>query len=83
MQRTEFLHSMYRSSYCSSCGRIKEMYYVPWCPKCDKPEIEMKPVLNLMQAIRHVEVKNPMLNINHEPSAGREDHSRSHIRVSG
>ncbi|MDD5150842.1 MAG: hypothetical protein PHC28_10270 [Flavobacterium sp.] len=31
------------------------MYYTPWCPRCEKPEIEMIPTLNLLQVLYHLE----------------------------
>lgn len=32
------------------------MYYVPWCPACEKPEPRLVHVLNLIQALRHLEI---------------------------
>jgi hypothetical protein len=40
---------------CETCGREKKMYYVPWCPVCEKPQVAHKPVLNLMKALYHLE----------------------------
>ena len=41
---------------CTSCGYEKEMYYVPWCSVCDKPQRKSVETLNLIQALRHIEV---------------------------
>ena len=41
---------------CSKCNREKEMYYVPWCPYCDKPRRRSLPMLNLLKCLRHIEV---------------------------
>lgn len=43
-------------SDCVKCGRKMEMYYVLWCPFCDKPKVENLPVLNYIQAMRHLEI---------------------------
>jgi len=40
---------------CNECGGLKEMYYTPWCSKCEVPEIKTHPTLNLLQSMRHVE----------------------------
>ena len=32
-----------------------EMYYEPWCPVCEKPEVERPPLINLIQALGHLE----------------------------
>jgi len=42
---------------CEKCGRKMEMYYTPWCPHCDKPIKEFRPVLNFIQCLEHIEVK--------------------------
>lgn len=42
--------------FCDKCGEEKEMYYVPWCPACDKPQRKQRETLNLIQALRHIEV---------------------------
>jgi len=47
---------------CSKCNGRMDMYYVKWCPLCDKPEPEQKPVLNLLQALTHIGAKT---NDNH------------------
>ena len=39
---------------CACCGQKKEMYYVPWCPRCEKPGTETG-CLNILQALRHLE----------------------------
>lgn len=41
---------------CKGCGHEMEMYYRPWCPRCDKPEKKTVETLNLVQALRHIEV---------------------------
>ena len=40
---------------CPICNRPKEMYYEPWCPRCEKPMLHAELTLNLMQALRHME----------------------------
>ncbi len=42
---------------CETCGGTKEMYYGPWCSKCDVPQIEIVESLNLKKCMRHVERK--------------------------
>ncbi len=37
-----------------SCGYPKEMYYNPWCPKCDIPKPEEVKIFNLIQVIKHL-----------------------------
>lgn len=45
---------------CNTCGGKMEMYYGPWCPVCDKPEIKSISTLNLVQALDHLEaIGNP------------------------
>lgn len=44
---------------CKGCGQPKEMYYKPWCPRCEKPQIEHVPTLNLLQVLRHLEARFP------------------------
>ena len=39
---------------CEICGLPKEMYFVPWCPRCEKPKPYTATVLNLLQCIRHI-----------------------------
>jgi len=46
---------MKSSEICKSCGEQKEIYYGPWCSKCEVPSPENHPTLNLMQCLRHVE----------------------------
>ena len=41
---------------CPTCPRKMEMYYVPWCPWCEKPVAKPEPILNLIKALRHLEV---------------------------
>ncbi len=41
---------------CEHCGNEKEMYYKPWCPRCEKPDVRGGQVLNLIQALRYIEV---------------------------
>ena len=41
---------------CSVCNKPKEMYYEPWCPRCEKPEFKTIRTLNLIQALEHVAV---------------------------
>lgn len=37
------------------CNKPKRMYYVPWCPRCEKPEVEQTPTLNLLKCLYHLE----------------------------
>lgn len=39
---------------CPTCGSPKDMYYRPWCPRCEKPEPYTKQVFNLIQCLRHI-----------------------------
>lgn len=39
---------------CGSCGKPLDMYYVPWCPVCDKPKLKPVDTLNIIQALRHI-----------------------------
>lgn len=41
---------------CNKCGDKLQMYYRPWCPKCDKPQLNSHLVLNLIQALDHIGV---------------------------
>ena len=42
---------------CSTCKGKLDFYYKPWCPICEKPKLEPgEPNLNLMRAIKHLEV---------------------------
>jgi hypothetical protein len=43
------------SPICPTCNNPKEMYYVWWCPRCEKPERKRISTLNLLQALRHVQ----------------------------
>ena len=43
---------------CKKCSKPKEMYYSPWCPRCDIPKPKKKEVLNLIQVLRHLEEVN-------------------------
>lgn len=36
------------------CGTPKQMYFVPWCPRCEKPKIKSIPTINLIQALEHI-----------------------------
>ena len=40
---------------CEECGTAKEMYYGPWCSKCEVPQVKNNPSLNLLQCMRHIE----------------------------
>lgn len=40
---------------CEKCGKPLEMYYNPWCPRCDKPQIRLVPTLNMIQCLEHLE----------------------------
>jgi hypothetical protein len=39
---------------CPICNKPKEMYYTPWCPRCDKPQFKVVKSLNLVQALDHL-----------------------------
>lgn len=39
---------------CPTWGRPMEMYGKPWCPVCEKPELNGRE-LNLIQALKHIE----------------------------
>lgn len=41
---------------CDLCGKKKEMYYRPWCPRCEKPKEESVVVMNLIQVLRYLVV---------------------------
>lgn len=41
---------------CPNCHQHMETYYSPWCPRCDKPERKTVQTLNLIKALRHIEV---------------------------
>lgn len=51
---------------CSSCNQPKEMYYGPWCPRCEVPKIKQEPTLNLLQVLRHLEARFPEAQGIHE-----------------
>ena len=55
-QETLDLHELTRQgkNFCE-CGTPKQMYYKPWCPLCEKPEIETIPTLNWIQCCDHIE----------------------------
>lgn len=38
---------------CEKCNGEIDMYYGPWCPRCDKPQRKTIQHLNLLQAMRH------------------------------
>jgi hypothetical protein len=42
---------------CNLCGKPREMYYQPWCPRCDKPQAQFLTAFNFVQCLRHLEVK--------------------------
>jgi len=50
-------HEMIRRGLvnCETCQAPKQMYGGGWCPKCDTPEIEMEPSVNLIQMLVHLE----------------------------
>ena len=52
---------MSKDSLCRS-GKLKcpkghkmKMYYTPWCPVCEPPEIENTPTINFIQMLEHLE----------------------------
>ena len=36
---------------CDKCGNAKQMYYPPWCPTCDTPELLPAVTLNFVQVL--------------------------------
>lgn len=40
---------------CSKCQQPLEMYYSPWCPRCDIPQRKTVDVLNLIQCLDHLQ----------------------------
>lgn len=46
---------MSRWGNCSKCGGENDMYYTPWCPRCDKPEPQITKTLNLIKSLRYLE----------------------------
>jgi len=40
---------------CPVCNQPKRMYYLPWCPICEKPVVDMSPTLNFLQALYHLQ----------------------------
>lgn len=40
---------------CEICGQEKQMYYQPWCAKCEKPTIQLRRTLNFLQCLEHLE----------------------------
>lgn len=40
---------------CPKCSQPMQMYYKPWCPRCDKPQRKPVETLNLIQALEHIE----------------------------
>ncbi len=55
---------------CPTCNAEMEMYYRPWCPLCDRPEVEERKTLNLIQVCRHLVRKHDL----------DEDQSKGHYR---
>ena len=45
----------YLDKKCPTCGGQKEMYYVPWCSLCERPEPKVTYTLNFLQVVRHIE----------------------------
>jgi len=56
----------YLDEVCDTCGGQKEMYYVPWCSKCERPEPKATYTLNFLQVVRHIERKYPDLIVSDE-----------------
>lgn len=44
---------------CWKCNTEKQMYYKPWCPRCDKPMPHIKKCVNLIQTLNHLELDLP------------------------
>lgn len=47
--------SMKLKEKCPKCKKALEMYYVPWCPRCEKPEPRLQPVWNFLKCLYHLE----------------------------
>lgn len=61
---------------CPTCTRKMEMYYSEWCPMCDRPEPVYRETLNLLQVIRHLEIKH---NLDTDPINGHKNNMWSLI----
>jgi len=44
---------------CKECGGALDMYYRPWCPICERPEVKAVPTLNFLKVVKHLEAKYP------------------------
>ena len=63
---------MFTDKKCETCGEVLNMYYRLWCPRCEKPEAEQRPVMNLLQAMYHVDrIVYNELNQNVDPPGKR------------
>src|SRR4051812_33533075 len=40
---------------CDNCDGVMDMYYKPWCPKCEVPKVELTPSINFIQVLKHLE----------------------------
>ena len=40
---------------CPTCGKKKKIYYGEWCPKCEKPELEVIAHLNFIKCLDYLE----------------------------
>lgn len=43
---------------CDKCGHALWMYYEKFCPMCDKPEVEVIKILNLMRVLYYMEARH-------------------------
>jgi len=54
-QLKEFDDTRKGKNICENCNQPKEMYYSPYCPRCEKPEVENN-ILNYIKCLRYLEV---------------------------
>lgn len=58
---------------CATCNEVLNVYYGEWCPRCEKPEVVQKPVMNFLKAMYHVDrIVYNELNQNIDPPGKRE-----------
>jgi len=60
---------------CDKCGKKKEMYYTPYCPRCDVPAPEPRLVLNYLKAARYITITY-FPEDDDIPSLGPDSHDR-------
>ena len=63
---------MFTDEKCKTCDEVLNVYYGHWCPRCEKPKEEQRPVMNLLKAMYHVDrVCYNELNQNVDPPGKR------------